>query len=63
MSMFTLVTGRKLPLKARIFFLYKIAAGSMFFPLDQTHVSHSIFLLIVNSSIDCLHPQSEAQKN
>jgi hypothetical protein len=35
-SMFTLVTGRKLPLRARIFFLYNIAAGSMFRPEDQT---------------------------
>ena len=30
--MFTFVTGRKLPLKASMFFLYKMAAGSMFLP-------------------------------
>ena len=31
-SSFTFVTGLKLPLIARIFFLYRTAAGSMFLP-------------------------------
>ena len=50
MSIFTLVTGRKLPLKANKFFLYKIAAGKMFFP-SGLNITASVIPFLTNCKL------------
>ena len=50
MSSFTLVTGLKLPLSAKIFFLYKTAAGNMFLP-SGLNITASVIPFLTNCKL------------
>ena len=50
MFIFTLVTGLKLPLKAKIFFLYKTAAGKMLFP-SGPNITASVIPFLTNCKL------------
>ena len=49
-SILTLVTGLKLPLNARIFFLYKILAGKTLFP-SGLNITALVILFLINSRL------------
>jgi hypothetical protein len=58
----TLVTGRKLPLKARMFFCIVLLREEYFSGRVKHHgISHTV-LLIANSSNDCLPLRNVGQK-
>ena len=50
MSSLTFVTGLKLPLRARIFFLYRTAAGKTFLP-EGSNITASVIPFLTSSKL------------